>query len=1453
MNKGDLLELAQSLGLNVSRSLTKARIRGLIADHAPDRVVDTSSALELGDRETQPQSEQSTYEFELRKRQIELEALKLQLQIETQLTERERLKSCNPTNGTPTHIASGFDLNKYIRLVPPFKETDIDNYFQHFEKVAQTLQWPRAIWPILLQSVLCGKAQETFVALSLEESSCYEVLKEKILKTYEMVPEAYRQQFRQLRKADNQTYVELAHRKATLFDRWCKAKSATNFEALRELMLIEELKRRLPESVRSYVEDRDPTDYRSWATLADEYAISHKAQNYRDTRQTARNPQAESLQPLAENSHPREPTRPIATDSNVRAKPAPDTRFRKETRITCHYCKKPGHIMSECRKLQEKRGQANQADVNHFSKEENSKSPDTIFAPFISKGLVKLATDDSHTSVTILRDTGGATSLITRSCLAFNQNSDTGKTISIAGIGKGCEKLPLHKVILESDLVSGTVELGVRDELPAGISILLGNDLAGSKVFSADKLPLSSQNADSPVNPVEPCCVTTRAQAGKLLAEESEIPSLNSDDKRQSLAEAQRNDPEMAKLFELATSKEAASQDKPYGYHIRNDVLMRRWRPPTVSAAEEWATLDQIVTPRAYRAEILKLAHEIPMAGHLGINKTFQKVTKHFYWPGVRKEVANFCKTCHTCQIVGKPNQKPPVAPLKPIPVAAEAFTRIIIDCVGPLPKTRSGNEYLLTIMCASTRFPEAIPLRRITAVHIVDALTKFFTFVGIPKEIQSDQGSNFMSGLFQQVVDLLGARQIRASAYHPESQGALENFHRTLKNMMRTYCIENEKDWDKGIPFLLFAARDAIQDSLGFSPFELIFGHQVRGPLKLLKENLLNEKAEGLNLLEYVTSFRARLAETARFAQENLKTSQEKMKRLYDIKAKSRTFHVGDKVLVLLPTLKEPLRARYHGPYPIVKRVNELNYIVSTPDRRKATQTCHINMLKEYFTRPEPTAEQVLVIEAEGEPKESASFSNQQVRLKNSEILADSESLTGHLPSHEKETLQKLLKENESLFPDVPRRATATEHDVELTSNSVIRQRPYRVSPNKKEIIRNEVQFMLENDIIEPSNSPWASPVVLVKKSDDSYRFCTDYRKVNDITRADSFPMPRIEDCIDAIGNSRYISKCDLLRGYWGVPLTPKAREISAFVTPDGLYQYKVMPFGMRNSQATFQRMMNSCLRDLEGVAVYVDDIVIFSDTWEQHLKHLTALFERLESAKLTVNLAKSVFGRATITYLGHEIGDGKVKPVDDKVMSILEYPAPTDKKAVMRFLGMLGYYRRFCPNLATIACPLTALLQKQTKFQWTEECQTAFETLKSLLCESPVLSSPNFQEPFELMVDASDKGAGAVLMQTKGTLRHPVAYFSKKFNKYEINYSTIEKEALALLWALRHFEVYITTASTSTLVYTDHNPLTFVNRMKNHNRRLLSWSILLQEFDVKIAHVKGKDNVWADALSRA
>ncbi|KAI2647622.1 Retrovirus-related Pol polyprotein from transposon 17.6 [Labeo rohita] len=378
---------------------------------------------------------------------------------------------------------------------------------------------------------------------------------------------------------------------------------------------------------------------------------------------------------------------------------------------------------------------------------------------------------------------------------------------------------------------------------------------------------------------------------------------------------------------------------------------------------------------------------------------------------------------------------------------------------------------------------------------------------------------------------------------------------------------------------------------------------------------------------------------------------------------------------------------------------------------------------------------------------------------------------------------------------------------------------------------------------VVETINAPVPVAVVTtVKESED------------DGVETVSVSTGRIDDCIDRVGTAKFVTKIDLLKGYWQVPLTPRAAEISAFVTPDFFGQYSVMAFGMRNAPATFQRLMRLVLQDVPDCEAYLDDIVIFSPSWEEHMNSLRTVFARLAKALLTVNLAKCEFAKATITYLGKQVGQGQVKPVNAKITAITEFPRPSNRRELRRFLGMIGYYRGFCRNFATLVVPLTDLLRPSRKFVWSLECEHAFNGAKDLLCKAPILAAPDFSRAFLLEVDASGVAAGAVLLQrSEANLELPVCYFSKKVNESQRRYSTVEKEALALLLALRHFDVYLSANPFPVPVYTDHNPLVFLSRMKNLNQRLMRWSLIIQEYNLEIVHKRGSEMVLSDALSRA
>ena len=987
--KSDLLDIAAHYELtNVNKSMLKQEIKNVLVQFLVDKEILDSSALslvlvtqtglqmreleiqrqieleklrleqeklkmEMEERvkEQERQMQKERMEMEEREkekeRQIQIEREKLKFDTEEKERERQfnlRMKELEMQNMTvkrqPLDSGSHFDVTKHIRLVPPFQEKEVDKNFLNFEKVAENLKWPKEHWTLLLQSVIIGKAREIYTQLTVEQSSSYDTVKELILKAYELVPEAYRQKFRNCKKENEQTHVEFARTKEQLFDRWCSSKKiGSDHEKLRQLMLVEEFKRCINSDIKSFLDEKQVETLEAAARLADDFALTHKVSFINKS-----NPSRRPFFPQSGSKH--SPSNPSGNYSQTfTPKPKSSGENKDQNALSqpiCNYCKRTGHIISECLHLKRKKEKQEgfkptgltslQSKPQSCVKEEDpiqTESPETdsvmeIYEAFLSDGFVSLNSDYAQsTPIKILRDTGASQSLILADTLPFSEKTSSGTSVLIQGVECGFVNVPLHNIYLSSGLVTGLVAVGVRPSLPfIGVHLLLGNDLAGDKVV-VNPLLTNIPCIDQPPDPIEqeipdlyPSCAVTRAMAKKAKQNDGDIDltgtflgqsfkheitnSLSSSlsDKqselrnksesshysailndqgqghdllsRSQLCKEQHNDPEILPLLERALDEKEIDQ-VPVCFYVKNGILMRKWRPPDVSAEDEWTVNHQIVVPRVYRPEILNLAHETPMSGHLGINKTYHKILNHFYWPGLKSDVSQFCKSCHTCQMVGKPNQTIPKAHLQPIPAFDEPFSRIIIDCVGPLPKTKSGNEYLLTIMCASTRFPEAIPLRNIKTKNIVKALVKFFTFVGLPKSVQSEQGSNFMSGIFQQVMHELGITQYKSLPYHPESQGALERFHQTLKNMIRSYCFDTEKDWDEGIHLLLFAVRESVQESLGFSPFELVFGHTVRGPLKLLKEKFLSNDDSSLNLLQYVSDFKDRLSRACEAARTNL------------------------------------------------------------------------------------------------------------------------------------------------------------------------------------------------------------------------------------------------------------------------------------------------------------------------------------------------------------------------------------------------------------------------------------------------------------------------------------------------------------------------------------------------------------------------------------------------------
>jgi len=430
--------------------------------------------------------------------------------------------------------------------------------------------------------------------------------------------------------------------------------------------------------------------------------------------------------------------------------------------------------------------------------------------------------------------------------------------------------------------------------------------------------------------------------------------------------------------------------------------------------------------------------------------------------------------------------------------------------------------------------------------------------------------------------------------------------------------------------------------------------------------------------------------------------------------------------------------------------------------------------------------------------------------------------------------------------------RTDLVKHPIEIGDTLPIRSRPYRVSNKQREVIDTHVKDMLDRKIISHSVSPWASPVVLVPKPDGSTRFCVDYRKLNAVTKKDSFPLPRIDQSIDSMGGSQYFSTMDLLSGYWQIGMAEGSKERTAFITYGGLYHFNVLPFGLTNAPATFQRLMESILRGLNhDIALcYIDDIIVFSKSFTQHLIDLRKVFLRLRHANIRLKPSKCKFGSPEVKYLGHVISRDGIAPNPDKIAAVKDFPVPKNVKGVRSFLGLANYYRRFVCNFAKIAVPLNALTRKDKKFVWTTDCQSAFDFLKTSLCTAPILAYPDFTQEFILHVDASDHALGYVLAQKQNDKEVVIAYAGRDLNPAERNYSATEREALGVVAAIKRFRPYL--HGQKFIVYTDHNALKWLMNIKDPSGKLARWSLLLQQFDFTIEHRPGVNNGNADALSR-
>ncbi len=419
-------------------------------------------------------------------------------------------------------------------------------------------------------------------------------------------------------------------------------------------------------------------------------------------------------------------------------------------------------------------------------------------------------------------------------------------------------------------------------------------------------------------------------------------------------------------------------------------------------------------------------------------------------------EVKEYCRTCPECQLAA--GKAPAIAPLVSVPAVGTPFEKIAVDVIGPLQKTQKGNRFILVICDYATRYPEAYPLREVTAKQVSNALLNFFSHVGIPKEVLTDQGMNFMSRTLNQVYQLLGIKRIRTTPYHPQTDGVVERFNQTIKNMLKKFVSESGKDWDKWLPYLLFAYREVPQASTGFSPFKLLFAHHVRGPLDVLKDSWeANDKPRKRNILSYVLQMREKLQQVSIIARENLRQAQAKQKAWYDRKARARVFQPGDQVLLLLPTSENRLVAKWQGPFKVRRKVGPVDYQIEIPSRQQPLQVFHVNLLKKWHDRalqPEPAVvlKQQLLVRAVHTEEDAE---EQYLPVQQDESSLDLQ----HLSAEQREQLLESIPQQ--LFRNSPGKTDLVQHHIYLKDDKPIHQYPYRVPQRLVPVVRKVMKTL--------------------------------------------------------------------------------------------------------------------------------------------------------------------------------------------------------------------------------------------------------------------------------------------------------------------------------------------------------------------------------------------------------
>ena len=912
------------------------------------------------------------------------------------------------------------------------EKDELDSYLLRFERYAENASWEKDTWAIKLSALLTGRAMDVYTRMSDADASDYDKLKKALLTRYNYTEDGYRKRFREATPETEETPDQFVIRLKNYLAKWLElsGSSPQNFNALVDLIVKEQFINACSEDLAMYLLERGPKDLVELTTWAQKYLIAHKEQ-------------------LGKSKATVQPRR---VDQKKTTQSKPDSSQGRQRLLQCYRCRGFGHRQSECG-----------TKISPGKDQKGSSTPVSQSSQKKTRAMVAQLDEDGEKAFTCVEVEGtksrrnskkSGTEGSTNSDRAVysavcRAQSNDGQTY--VGVGK-LNGRPV-KVLRDTGCTGMIVDRALVPE----VMVIPGSSGSLQMVdHTLIDVPLANVYLDSPYykghcrvmcvsSPVYPVIIGNVRGARRMLPD----PDWKAEDQPGVRARTsggnkdKDNDDNQggdipAWMFrrsnqktEKSAPKERDSKKKP-AQPKENDDRARRNVKVKEGATEEKCVAGPVVTrAQAKKSDkvhpLMSVNHESAFSGHLGAKKTEIRILPNFFWPGLRQDVIRFCRSCDVCQRTVKRGSVRKV-PLGSMPLIDTPFKRVAVDIVGPIaPPSEAGHRYILTLVDYATRYPEAVPLKKITTEAVAEALLDIYSRVGIPEEVLTDQGTQFMSECMQEVSRLLSIKGLTSTPYHPICNGLVERWNGTLKSMIKRLCQDQPKQWHRLINPVLFTYREVPQESTGFSPFQLLYGRSVRGPGTILKELWTKEVniPEVKSSYEYVTELRERLEDSLKLAQEELEKSQKRYKRHYDRKAKPRRLEVGDRVLILLPTDSNKLLMQWRGPYTVESRVGANDYRVKMGSK---TKTYHINMLKKYISR-EPEGNVVPVDDTDGATIAVAGVIHQGVNQKMGEVPGPEsgrqegtqDAKSGELPEDLRRLLREVFRKYPDIFKDVP------------------------------------------------------------------------------------------------------------------------------------------------------------------------------------------------------------------------------------------------------------------------------------------------------------------------------------------------------------------------------------------------------------------------------------------------